>query len=145
YRRGMNSGHSIGRPSRESTEDIHIEWRVYVCCILAQAAKKLPRPFFECGVKTGVMSLAGCEYIDFNAVDKDFYLFDTYSGVPLDQLSEPERNARGASLNNRYFECWDLAVRNFAPYRRARLIRGRVPDTLASAAIDQVCYLAIDM
>jgi O-methyltransferase len=60
-------------------------------------------------------------------------------------LSEPERNVRGLSINNKYFECWELAVRNFAPYRRAKLIRGRVPDTLSSVAIDQVCYLSIDM
>jgi O-methyltransferase len=44
-----------------------------------------------------------------------------------------------------YPECWDIARKNFAPFPKAKLIRGRVPDTLSSVAIEQVCYLCIDM
>ena len=27
------------------------------------------------------MSLAVCDYVDFNALDKNFYLFDTFRGI----------------------------------------------------------------
>jgi O-methyltransferase len=36
--------------------------------------------FVECGVNTGIFSLAVCEYVDFNRLDKSLWLFDTYKG-----------------------------------------------------------------
>jgi O-methyltransferase len=144
YQRGMQNGHSVGRP-RGSTTDTHVEWRVHVCCALAQSAKRLPGHFVECGVNCGLKSLAVCEYIDFNATGKNFYLFDTFCGIPVEQMSERER-ALGREADNRmFFECWDLVQRNFAPFPNAKLIRGKVPETLTQVDIDQVCYLSIDM
>src|SRR5882672_10236380 len=64
YRRGMDSGHHIGR-APGSTEDLHIEWRVHVLLWAAQHASELQGDFVECGVNTGMYSLAICEYLDF--------------------------------------------------------------------------------
>lgn len=144
YRRGMNSGHVIGRPA-ESMEDIHIEWRIHMCCWAAWHASRLPGDFVECGTNTGIMSLAICEYVDFNATDKNFYLFDTFAGIPLEQLSERERALGRADENSMYPDCWEIAQRNFAPYPRAKLVRGRVPETLSTVEIGPVAYLCIDM
>jgi O-methyltransferase len=144
YRRGMDSGHAIGRPLG-SHEDIHIEWRIHVCCWAAAHACRLSGDFVECGTNTGIMSLAVCEYVDFNRTGKNFYLFDTFSGIPLDQISERERLLGRVNENEMYPDCWDIARANFAPFPKAKLIRGRVPDTLSSVQIDQVCYLCIDM
>jgi hypothetical protein len=44
-----------------------------------------------------------------------------------------------------YSECYARAVKNFAPFPRAKLVRGRVPDTLATAPIGRVAYLSLDM
>ena len=44
-----------------------------------------------------------------------------------------------------YPDCWEIAQHNFAPYPRARLVRGMVPNTLATVDIGPVCYLCIDM
>jgi O-methyltransferase len=142
YRRGMDSGHAIGRPLG-SREDIHIEWRIHTCCWAAWHATRLPGDFVECGTNTGIMSLAVCEYVDFNRTGRNFYLFDTFAGIPLEQISDREAGLGRASENAMYPECWDIARKNFAP--SAKLIRGRVPDTLSSVAIEQVCYLCIDM
>jgi hypothetical protein len=38
-----------------------------------------------------------------------------------------------------------LAQRNFAPFPQARLVRGKVPESLATVPIDRVCYLSLDM
>jgi hypothetical protein len=32
------------------------------------------------------MSLAICNYIDFNSTGKRFFLFDTFKGIPLEQF-----------------------------------------------------------
>jgi hypothetical protein len=143
YQKGMNSGHRIGRPAG-STADIHIEWRIHIVCAAAWHAKHLPGDFVECGVNTGIFSLALCQFLDFNSTGKAFYLFDTYNGIPAEQMSEWERPRR--MLHNEMFEeCYATACRNFAPYPKARLIRGKVPDTLPETPIDRVCYLSIDL
>jgi hypothetical protein len=144
YRRGMDSGHAIGRP-RGSNLDIHIEWRIHTCVWAGWHARQLPGDFVECGVNTGIMSLAVCDYVDFEQTGKTFWLFDTFDGIPLDQLTEEESRAGRGIENSLYFECYDLVQRNFALYSRARLVRGRVPETLAQAAIGDVAYLSIDM
>ena len=144
YRTGVHSGHMFG-DAMGTGEDIHIEWRVHVACWAAQRALSLPGSFVECGVNTGIMSLAVCEYIDFNATDKDFYLFDTFNGIPESQMTEAERANRVRENLAMYEECFERTKNNFRPFPRARLVRGLVPDTLSTVSIDQVCYLSIDM
>ena len=144
YAAGVHSGHKIGRSSGAS-EDIHIEWRILVCCWAAWLVKELEGDFVECGTNTGIMSLAICHYIDFNRTGKTFYLFDTFCGIPEEQMLPEERAAGRARENADYEECFDLATRNFQPFPRARLVRGRVPDTLSTQAIERVCYLMLDM
>ena len=144
YKRGMDSGHQILRPAG-SREDIHIEWRVAIACWAAHHATRLPGDFVECGTNTGIVSLAICEYVDFNSTGKSFWLFDTFSGIPLDQISDTERALQRQRDNASYPECYELAKRNFAPYPKAHLVRGRVPDTLKSVSIDTVSYLHLDM
>jgi O-methyltransferase len=144
YKKGMNSGHHIGRP-RGSQTDIHIEWRVHIACWAAKHAVRLPGDFVECGVNTGITSLAVCEFTNFNSTGKSFLLFDTFNGIPEDQMSGAEKPIRLKENADMYSECFALALRNFAPYPKAKLIRGKVPDTLTEVPIDRVSYLHIDM
>lgn len=143
YRRGMNSGHRISR-KEGSAADLHIEWRVHTLCWAAAHASKLTGDFVECGVNTGIYSLAICHYLDFNSLDRDFWLFDTFNGIPASQMTDGERAVIRPDVAN-YFECYELARSNFAPYRRAHLVRGTVPETLDTVTIERVAYLSIDM
>jgi hypothetical protein len=145
YNRGMDSGHRICREPGSKT-DIHIEWRIHVLCWAASHAVKLAGDFVECGVNTGICSLAVAHYVDFNSTAKKFFLFDTFADIPSEQMSDRERSLGREEENRRYYEdCYETARQNFAPYPNAVLIRGRVPDTLSSVQIDRVAYLAIDM
>jgi O-methyltransferase len=145
YDRGMNSGHHIMRPVG-SNADLHIEWRVHVLLWAAEHGMKLEGDFVECGVNTGIYSLAVCEYLDLDQTGKAFYLFDTYNGLPLEQITAEEKaHGRIEENLNYYSDCYELAKRNFAPFSGAKLVRGKVPDTLASVDIRKVCYLSIDM
>jgi len=144
YRAGINSGHRIGGATL-SSQDIHIEWRILVCCWAAWHAKHLSGDFVECGTNTGIMSLAICNYIKFNDTRKNFYLFDTFCGIPDEQVL-PEERAMGLHLQNSdYEECFETVKRNFNPYPSVHLVRGKVPDVLPSQPIDKVCYLMLDM
>jgi len=141
YQAGIHSDHQLN-PDPDHP-DIHIEWRIHVCCWAAAHARHLPGDFVECGTNTGIMSLAICRYIDFNSTGKRFFLFDTYEGIPAEQILPEEGHAH---QQNRIFrDCFDIAKRNFSPYPAAVLVRGKVPDTLPSQPIGQVCYLMLDM
>jgi hypothetical protein len=145
YQRGMDSGHKICRATGSKT-DIHIEWRVHVILWAAWHANKLRGDFVECGVNTGIYSLAVCDYLQFNKTGKAFWLFDTFAGIPVEQVTERERKLGRLEENKAWFEeCYEVARRNFSPYLKAHLIRGKIPDALPLAPIDKVCYLSLDM
>lgn len=137
YQAGSNSGHTFG--------EIHVEWRVHIACWAAEVALTCPGDFVECGVNTGILSLAVCNYIDFNATGRAFYLFDTFCGIPEDQMTDEERPNRVVENRVAYHECYETARRNFGPFPRATLVRGKVPETFGRVAIGRVCYLSIDM
>ena len=142
----MDSGHKFpfARPDVPAW-DLGMEWHVHVACWAAWHAQHLPGDFVECGVNTGILSLAVCDYIDFNRTGKSFYLFDTFAGIPEGQMSSAERDARRSDNRRFYEDCYEIAVANFTPFPRARLIRGVVPDSLAAVEIGRVCYLSLDM
>jgi hypothetical protein len=52
-----------------------------------------------------------------------------------------------AEFNKRLYDrdVFEIAQRNLAPFPEARLVRGKVPDTLNHVEIEQVAYLSIDM
>jgi hypothetical protein len=123
----------------------HLRWRVAITCWAATHGAKLAGDFVECGVSRGLHSLAICSYLDFNKLNKSFWLFDTYRGIPEEQALSSETQARIAREINLYPDCYEEAKRRFAPFPRVHLVQGKVPDTLASVEIDKVAYLSIDM
>ena len=144
YRSGMDSGHKIGR-AKGSSDDIHIEWRVFVNCWAARHATLLPGDFVECGTNTGIYALSICNYIDFNTTKKKFYLFDTFCGIPLEQASPSEAVHAISANQSMYEDCWETVKRNFAPFADVKLIRGKVPETFDQVKIDKIAFLHLDM
>jgi hypothetical protein len=145
YGRGMQSGHHMARPLG-SEADIHIEWRTHVVLWAAQHGAGLAGDFVECGVNTGVYSLTICDYLDLNRLDKDFWLFDTYCGIPEDQMTEQEKAEGRAEMSALYYsDCYEAVKQNFSPWPRARLVKGKIPDTLALAPVRAVSFLSVDL
>ena len=124
------------------------EWRVYICCWAAERAKELEGDFVECGVNSGFLSRAAMNYIDFKSMnDRKFYLFDTYCGIPEEQISASEKKLGIVESNIKLYshDIYDDVKDTFKDFDNAVLIKGIVPDTLPQAKTDRVCYLSIDM
>jgi hypothetical protein len=122
-----------------------ISWRAHVCCWAAKNALAIPGDFAECGVHTGILSLTVAHFLDFATLDRRFWLFDTFAGIPLDHIPVAER-AQVTLLNSDvYFDCYQLAERNFSAYPNARLVRGVLPESLDLASIDKLAYLSMDL
>lgn len=146
YARGIEPWREFRREN-PADGDIDVEWRVHVVCWAASHAVKLPGDFVECGVRTGIFSLAAAHYVDFNTTGKSFYLFDTFAGIPEEQVNDEEQELGVAARQNERSgqDTYEIAKSSFAPYPKANLVRGHVPDTLEDVEIERVCYLSIDM
>jgi hypothetical protein len=134
---------AYARGVKASGIDYQWDWRVHTGLWAASHALKLSGAFVECGVNRGFLSSAIMQYLNWNHLNRNFYLFDTFRGL-VDAQVNPEERAIGR-LTSRYSECYEEACRNFSEFHNVYLIRGTVPDTLSSVSIDQVAYLSIDM
>ena len=127
-----------------------VQWRVHVALWCASQAAGLEGDFVECGVHTGILSAAVMTWLDFaRLAGRRFFLFDTWQGIPPEQMSEDEKRF-GVPLMNRKYQDGDAlhaaAVRKFARWPNATLVRGRVPDTLSAlGTAGQIAYASIDM
>jgi hypothetical protein len=125
----------------------HYYWRLHVALWCAEHALKLGGDFVECGVWRGLLSSSIMRYLDWNSLDRHFYLFDTFRGIDESQLNDEEiLKGNVAHFRHHYqIDIYDDVVENFAEFRNVTLVRGSVPETLSSVAIDKVSYLSIDM
>lgn len=121
-----------------------IRWRAHVACWAASHGLQLEGDLIECGVFAGLLSLTVCHFLDFARSGRSFYLYDTFDGIPLEGLAGEERAYAEKANESRYFDCYAIAQRNFAPFPNAHLVRGRVPESLAGAP-EKVAYLSLDM
>lgn len=139
YRAGMENG----RPGTQ------VEWRVHVALWCAAQALRLEGDFVECGVHTGILSGAVMHFHDFAGQPRRFYLFDTWTGIPAEQVSEDEKRFGVLEMNRKYQNGDALhadVVKKFSRWPNAVVVRGRVPESLsAMAATDRVAYASIDM
>lgn len=123
-----------------------VRWRAHIALWAACNGLKRDGDFVECGVYAGLFSGVICDYLDFANINKTFYLFDTWAGIPTDGLNKDEK--RVADAYNGQYHNVDVfsGVENFfAPYPNCRLIRGELPGTLDTVLIDKVAYLSIDL
>jgi len=119
-------------------------WRMYIVCWFANWVKGLPGQFVECGVNTGAYSRAILEYIDFKALNKTFYLLDTYEGLVPQQITEKEHNAGIGSYLHTYKNVYEQVMETFK-YFPVKIIKGAIPATLPQCDAREICYLSIDM
>lgn len=137
YERGVSATES----------DFPWHWRVHVGLWVASVAARLKAgSFVECGVNRGFLSSAIMDYLDWNSLDRQFYLFDTFEGLVPRQLSEEETKLQRLEVTNQlYYDCYDLVVENFKEYHNVHIVKGEVPATLETVDISSVAYLSLDM
>jgi hypothetical protein len=130
----------------KADKDHKMHWRVHVALWAASHAKHLEGDFVECGVSKGFLSSAIATYLNWNSLNKQFFLFDTFCGIPEHCLNENERKQGRSEFGKElYSECYGQIKANFAEFKNVHLVRGVVPDTLLAEDIKKVCYLSIDM
>ena len=121
-----------------------IRWRAHVALWAARHGLGLAGDFVECGVYAGLLSMTICHALDFAKVDKKFFLFDTYKGLPLEGLAGHELE-HALDRNRSYIDVLEIAKQNFSPFPNAIIVPGVLPKSLTSVSINQIAYLSMDL
>ena len=132
-------------------DDYQWHWRIHIGLWVAFSASKLEGDFVECGVNKGFMSSAIMQRLDWDSIDKQFYLLDTFSGLDNRFVSDDEvrtgaleKNA--SQLKSAFYSVDIESVRaNFSQWRNVRIIPGTVPLTLEKVDAEKIAYLHLDM
>lgn len=127
-----------------------VQWRAHVAIWCATQAARLEGDFVECGVHTGILSGAVMAWLDFaRLAPRRFHLFDTWQGIPDEQISDEERRMGVPAMNRKYQDgdaLFAAATRKFSRWPNAVLVRGRVPETLeALAGVPRLAYVSMDL
>jgi len=133
-------------------QDLKWHWRVHVGLWAAHTCSRIEGDYVECGVGNGFLSSAIMEYLNWNELNKNFFLFDTFEGLDQRYLTSEElvrigdvesynEEKRKTYYNKNYLS----VVKNFQEWDRVHLIKGAIPETLNTITVDKVAYLHIDM
>jgi hypothetical protein len=142
YQRGVQASHGV---------DPDLEWRVHVALWAAQTALRVEGDFVECGVNAGFVSSAIMQGLEWNTIERRFFLVDTFSGPVLTQYTREEIQKQRLAIAKRALEAGayvtDLErVRaNFAEWPQAIILQGAVPEVLGTVDFGKVAFLHIDM
>lgn len=125
-------------------ENYDIQWRIHIITWFANTVKNLDGDFVDCGVNTGFCPLAVIKYVDFNTLNKKYFLFDTFCGMDAKYSSDYEMERHeimGYGKNN---DLYNQVKERFINYN-VEIIKGAIPETLSIPKITKISYLSIDM
>ncbi len=133
----------MGAFSAEARDDQErsLLWRLHVLVWCAEGALRRAGDFVECGVYRGFSTAVAARYLDFARLARRWVLFDTFSGIPEDQLNPGNINPDIYREPGLYSAC----VARFAHLPNVEVVRGRVPDILDGHAPERVAFLHLDM
>jgi len=127
-------------------QDYKFHWRVHVALWAASLAVKLEGAFVECGVNKGVISSSIMYYLNWNSLNRTFYLFDTFCGFDPAALTQEEKDLNYMEKSKSYYpDCYEEVKQNFIEFKNVTLVKGSVPSTFTQVDQPKVAYLSIDM
>jgi hypothetical protein len=142
YERGVQANHGI---------DPGFDWRVHVALWAARTGLRVEGDFVECGVNAGFMSSAIMHHLQWNTMDRRFYLIDTFGGPVLTQYSAEEVQKSRVAIAKRALEAGSYVTdmqrirANFAAWKNAVIIQGAIPEVLNTVEFKPIAFLHIDM
>lgn len=126
--------------------EVDLRLRANIALNAARQALLAEGDFVEFGVATGMLSTTICHALDFAKINRAFWLFDTYEGVPLHALQGDERTFAEGYNAKYYSDVYAQTKEAFSTFPNAKLVRGCLPDTLSEIPSDRkIAYLSIDL
>jgi len=128
----------------ETEQEHSLIWRLHTLAWAAGHAMNIEGDFVECGVLKGFCSKVLCKYLDFGSTQKQFYLYDTFSGLPEETSTQQERDGWDYSDFDPD-ELLQQVQQAFSSYQNVHIIPGMVPNSFQTAVPEKISFLHIDM
>ena len=149
FMNAYNEGKKTGALKNYSG-DIH--YRAYIACYFAKYCSRLDGDFVECGVGKGFFSKIIVSYLNFEKINKFFFLFDTFEGIPIRQGKDCEIEMMNFMNKLHYHDFsrkegnyYKQVCETFLNYPNVKIIKGVVPESLKDISINKVSYFSVDM
>lgn len=116
-------------------------WNLQTALWAVQQALQVEGDLVELGVFRGHTTLFVSEYLQFATLPRKWLLYDTFDGIPDDQIDE------GWATNGIYkgtFSYEEVRDR-FAHIPNIDVIKGRVPEILEGNSPDRIAFIHIDL
>ena len=149
FMNAYNEGKKTGALKNYSG-DIH--YRAYIACYFAKYCSRLDGDFVECGVGKGFFSKIIVSYLNFEKINKFFFLFDTFEGIPKHQGKDCEIEMMNFMNKTHYQDFsrkgenyYNHVCKTFLNYPNVKIIKGIIPKSLKDISINKVSYFSVDM
>lgn len=134
---------ALGNYTDPSTKHVARElfWRKHVLLWCARNCLSVDGDFAECGVSTGFGVEVLANALDFGKIDRTYWLYDTFSGVPAEQADEgsPKPLDDDGGLARRRVKA------KFASFPNIKIVPGALPYTLSKNSPTKLAFLHLDL
>ena len=125
-------------------------WRMHVFLWSFINGLKLEGDLIECGVWRGFCSSVATRYTNFERTNKKLFLFDTWDGIPEDQIDicRTQFGSKVQIINDKYKspENYEKVLQRFKSFPNVQIIKGRVPEIFNEIHIPKkISFLHLDM
>lgn len=118
-------------------------WNLQTVLWATQHASDLEGDFVELGVFKGHTTLFVAEYLNFGSSSRQWWLYDTFSGIPEDQLDPGWEQSNKAAYHGTF--SFDEVAARFRDFPNINVIQGRVPEILRERCPDRIAFLHMDL
>jgi len=120
------------------------QWNLSVAKWCVETALKLDGDLVELGVFKGHTTAFIADYLDFSTIAKHWYLYDTFAGIPAEDIN----NASWIQKNENAYSDYSYAEVSdrFKSYPNIHVIQGRVPDVFKdNPPPAKIAFLHVDL
>jgi SAM-dependent methyltransferase len=119
------------------------QWNLQTALWAVNQARRVPGDFVELGVFKGHTTLFCAEYVRFEAWPKRWWLYDTFEGIPADQVDPGWEEANKAAYAGAV--TLEEVQARFAEYPNITVIQGRVPEVLDEGGPEAIAFMHVDL
>lgn len=118
-------------------------WNLHTVLWAVNQARHVPGDFVELGVFKGHTTMFVADYVDFAQWDRRWWLYDTFDGIPDDQLDEGWAEKNALAYHGTF--SFETVRDQFAIYPNIDVIQGRVPEILAERCPERIAFMHVDL
>jgi len=123
-----------------------LAWRLHTLVWAANQCLNVQGDFVECGVFRGFCSAVISDYLEFENMEKQYFLYDTFTGIPEEMNSEGFPNDGYVSvLKGEKDSVYNQVKDRFSKYENIHVVRGIVPASFKIQCPEKISFLHLDL